>query len=89
MSAPESLKAIEDKLDIVIRLLAVQVADQREGLQSKATTLSSAGLQPKTIAQLCGTTPNTVSVSLSAAKRKKKTKKTPKKTSKKNAGKRR
>jgi hypothetical protein len=57
-------------LDTIKRLLAHQVAQAHETIESKATTLSALGLTPKEIASVCRTTPNTVSVRLAAAKRK-------------------
>jgi len=56
------------RLDRVVRLLTILVTKdmtQREQVQ----LLSSIGLGPKEIATLIGTTPNTVSVTLSAIRR--------------------
>ena len=52
------------KLDTLIRLVAVGVCGDRPQVE-KIAMLSGAGLQPKAIAEILGTTPNTVSVSLS------------------------
>ena len=68
-AAATDLSRIEAKLDTVIRLLALDVASDNDSLQERALRLRRAGLSPKEIAVLCGTTPNTVSVSLSSAKR--------------------
>jgi len=67
IDAPES--ALEGKIDILIRLMALNLIDDRLPLKENAGRLSRAGLGPKEIAALCNTTPNTVSVALSTAKR--------------------
>lgn len=64
------LSRIEAKLDTLIRLLALSVASDNHSLKDRAVRLQRAGMTPKDIAALCDTTPNTVSVALSAAKRK-------------------
>lgn len=63
---------IEGKIDILIRLLALSVSPDILSLTERASRLSRAGLTPKEIAAICETTPNTVSVALSKAKRGKK-----------------
>ena len=63
------LSRIEAKLDTLIRLLALSVASDNHSLKDRAVRLQRAGMTPKDIAALCDTTPNTVSVALSAAKR--------------------
>lgn len=63
------LSRIEAKLDTLIRLLALSVASDTHSLKDRAVRLQRAGMTPKDIAALCDTTPNTVSVALSAAKR--------------------
>ena len=60
---------VEAKLDVLIRLMALFVAPETLSLKERALRLTKAGLAPKEIAALCDTTPNTVSVALSAAKR--------------------
>jgi DNA-directed RNA polymerase specialized sigma24 family protein len=60
---------IEAKLDTVIRLLALSAASDNHSLKDRAVRLQRAGLEPKDIALICDTTPNTVSVALSTAKR--------------------
>ena len=62
---------IEAKLDVVIRLLALSVAPEDMPLNARAIRLKRAGLGAKEIADLCGTTRNTVSVALSTSKKKK------------------
>jgi len=69
------LSRIEAKLDVMIRLMALSVAPENLSLKERAVRLQRAGLAPKEIASLCGTTPNTVSVALSGAKRSAKGKK--------------
>jgi DNA-binding NarL/FixJ family response regulator len=64
-----SLAHIEAKLDTVIRLLALSAISDHAPLREHAVRLKRAGLAPKEIAALCDTTPNTVSVALSTAKR--------------------
>ncbi|MCC6676404.1 MAG: hypothetical protein IT436_04610 [Phycisphaerales bacterium] len=63
------ISRIEAKLDTLIRLLALSVASDNHSLKDRAVRLQRAGMTPKDIAALCDTTPNTVSVALSAAKR--------------------
>lgn len=63
------ISQIEAKLDTLIRLLALTVAPETLSLKDRALRLSRAGMAPKDIAGVCDTTPNTVSVALSAAKR--------------------
>lgn len=57
------------KLDILIRLLALGQVSSLKTLKEKAVVLQKAGLAPKEIAALCDSTPNAVSVALSAAKK--------------------
>jgi len=63
------LARIEAKLDVLIRLLALSIGSRIESLKDRAITLQRAGLTPKEIAGLYDTTPNTVSVALSTARR--------------------
>jgi len=60
------------RLDTLIRLVATGISGERPQIQ-KIRILAGAGLTPKEIAAILGTTPNTVSVALSAMKLKKKT----------------
>jgi hypothetical protein len=64
-----SITRLEAKLDILIRLFALSVISREESVGDRAVKLQRAGLTPKEIAVLCNTTPNTVSVALSNAKR--------------------
>lgn len=72
---------LTEKLDIIIKLLATQTLGEKTGAEA-ITLLSNFGLQPKEIAQLLGTTSNSVSVTLNRIKNKK-VKKDAKKKSKK------
>lgn len=59
------------RLDSLIRLVAVGVCGDRSQ-KDKITLLGGAGLTPKTIADILGTTPNTVSVALSISRKEQK-----------------
>lgn len=63
----ELLRSINSKIDQMLRLTALQIVANMK--QSQAIqTLSAAGFDRKLIADLLGTTPNTVSVTLAKAK---------------------
>lgn len=64
----DGLQVLIDKTDAILGLLALLLADGRKQADQIAL-LSRAGLRPKQIAQLLGTTPNTVSVALSTQRR--------------------
>jgi len=66
---PDALDIISEQLSVLIRLAAFQVADTRDTLERKAVVLSNLGLDPSLIAEVCGTTRNTISVRLSEAKK--------------------
>lgn len=68
----DGLHALKVQLDLLIRLLAVQIAESKETQAEKVEILDRAGLTPMMIAKVCGTTRNTVSVRLHAVRRKKK-----------------
>lgn len=57
------------KLDTLIRLQAQALVSRFESQKDKIIFLSKAGLAPKDIAELLGTTPNTVNVTLSEARK--------------------
>jgi DNA-directed RNA polymerase specialized sigma24 family protein len=57
------------RLDTVINLLALNAVSDLSSLREKAVVLRRAGLAPKHIAALLGTTANAVSVSLSTRRR--------------------
>jgi hypothetical protein len=59
---------LSQQLEILIRLNAVALAEGRRR-RDQIRLLSAAGLPPKTIAELIGTTANTVSVELTAIRR--------------------
>lgn len=71
----DKLKSIEAKLDLVIRLLGMSLVANRSKTDA-ILALSKVGLDRTTIAELAGTTPNTVSVTLSELRRKTGAKKT-------------
>lgn len=61
-----TLKEVADKLDTLIRLTAIGLfGDSDKTQKEKIETLSTAGLNTKEIADLLGTTPNTVNVTIS------------------------
>lgn len=63
------LDEVDEKLDIIIKLLALSIISDAGSVRENAVRLQRAGLAPKDIATLCDTTANTVSVALSTAKR--------------------
>lgn len=61
---------LSKKLDLLTRLMALSlIADKQR--QDQFILLSKAGVQPKEIAEIVGTTANTVRVALSQHRRKK------------------
>lgn len=70
----DELQNINKNLETLVKLIACGISEgktQQEGI----AILSKSGLQPKNIAALLGTTPNTVRVALTAIRKKhKKTK---------------
>lgn len=63
------LDELSGKLDTIIRLLGHRVAQDHDTLETKALALSAAGLRPKEIAAICGTTAASVSVRLAVSKK--------------------
>ena len=64
----EDIKEIVERLDILTKLFAIGLVvgkPQRDQIE----LLSKAGLQPREIAELIGTTSNTVSVNLTAIRK--------------------
>jgi len=59
-----------DKLDDVARLLAVLIKLQTPTQAEAIREMSRSGLGPTRIAQLLGTTPNTVNVTIGKSKKK-------------------
>jgi len=64
------LKALTDRLDAIVRFLAYMLPKDMTQ-RDKIMVLSEIGIQPKVIASMLGTTPNTVSVALSILKKSK------------------
>lgn len=73
-----TLTDVANKLDTLIRLTAIGLFGDKTQ-REKIEMLSSAGMQPKEIADLLGTTANTVNVALSGIRKKKGKKKAVKK----------
>lgn len=69
MTEDERHAELVARLDVLIRLQAGNLVSGLNGQREKMLVLSRAGLTPKIIAEILGTTPNTVSVTLSKAKR--------------------
>jgi DNA-binding CsgD family transcriptional regulator len=70
MNDPVS-EEISHKLDVLIRLVAMGLCGEKTQ-REKISILDMAGLTPKVIAEMLGTTPNTVSVALSGLRRERK-----------------
>lgn len=66
-----NLTEVEEKLDTLIRLTAIGLFGDKTQ-RDKIELLATAGLGAKEIAELLGTTPNTVRVALSGLRKKKK-----------------
>lgn len=64
-------KELKDKLDVITRLLALNLVGDMKLQKDKIMTLSSFGFQPIQIAELLGTTPQTVRDALYRARKKK------------------
>jgi hypothetical protein len=60
---------ISEKLDVLIRLQAAALTAEIESSKDKIIFLSKAGLRPSLIAEIVGTTPNHVNVTLSTARK--------------------
>jgi hypothetical protein len=65
----EILNRMEQQLNVLVRLLALRISPDSEPIVERAVRLQKAGLPPKEIAKLCGSTANAVSVALTKAKR--------------------
>ena len=59
----KQFKLLSDKIDTIIKLLALNAVQGKE-LKFQVSTLSSFGFQPKQIADVLGKTPNHISVIL-------------------------
>lgn len=64
-----SEELIAAKIDILIRLQATAMVEKFPTQRERISFLSKAGLAPKVIAEILGTTANTVSVSLAKMKK--------------------
>lgn len=62
-------QALLDRVDILIRLQAVTSVAGFESQKDKIIFLGSAGLSPKDIAEILGTTANTVNVTLARSRK--------------------
>lgn len=60
---------VSEKLDVLIRLQAAALTASMESSKEKIVFLSQAGLRPSLIAEIVGTTPNHVNVTLSTARK--------------------
>lgn len=69
MADTDGMGVLAAKLDTLIRLQAIAVVDRLGTQREKIVFLSKAGLQPKAIADILGTTANSVSVALSKSKK--------------------
>jgi hypothetical protein len=65
---------VSEKLDILIKLQAAALTASIESSKDKILFLSKAGLRPKLIAEIVGTTPNHVNVTLSKERKPSKSK---------------
>lgn len=61
---------ISGKIDLAVRLLALNLVKDLKVQKEKIMTLSAFGFGPSEIAKLLGTTANTVNVALSEARKK-------------------
>ena len=61
---------LKEKLDVITKLLALNLVKDMELQKDQIITLSSFGFQPSQVADLLGTTANTVRVALSKARKK-------------------
>lgn len=63
-----------EPLEEIVRLLAIQLRRDVESQAEAIEEMSRAGFGPTRIAELLGTTPNTVNVAISSAKKRKRQK---------------
>jgi hypothetical protein len=70
------LQSIDAKLGLMLRIAALQLTSNMKQVQA-IHTLSAAGFERRLIADLLGTTPGTVSVTLAKAKAKQKPREIP------------
>ncbi|MGP1282128.1 MAG: hypothetical protein ACTS1X_04055 [Parasphingopyxis sp.] len=60
---------VVDRLDVLIRLQGQALTSHIDGQKERILFLHKAGLGPKLIAEIIGTSPNSVSVALSKARK--------------------
>jgi len=65
----EQFKILKDKLEIIIKLLSHNLVKDLKYQKDKIIMLSSIGYKPSEIAEMLGTTANTVRVTLSEARK--------------------
>ena len=65
---------ISEKLDILIKLQAAALTEEMKSSKDKIVFLANVGLRPTLIAEIVGTTPNHVSVTLSKERKQPKSK---------------
>lgn len=65
---------ISKKIDMIIRLLALNLVKDSKTQKDKIALLANAGFKPKEIAEILNTTRNTVNVALASLRKKKQTK---------------
>jgi len=68
----KQFEEISGKLDLITRLLALNLVKDMKTQNEKILTLSSFGFGPTSIAEMLGTSSNTVNVALSKIRSKKK-----------------
>lgn len=64
----EQFKDMTSRMDLIIRLLALNIVKDFDSQKKKIIALSSFGFEPKEISQYLGTSSNTVRVALSRAR---------------------
>lgn len=69
MSTPDSLSALNEKMDTLIKIQAALAVKGMTTQREKIVFLYGAGLGPSFIASLLGTTPKTVSVAMAKHKK--------------------
>jgi len=66
---PMSNEEIIEKLDLMVKLLALNVLNKSNSQKENIVQLAKFGVKPKDIANVIGTSDNTVSVTLSRARK--------------------
>jgi len=65
----KQFEELVERLDLIMRLLAITTLEGKTSQKDKILELSSLGFAPTSIAKLLGTTVNTVNVTLSKARK--------------------